>query len=174
VRAITAVAICLALAGCKERTIASTLSEFGPDQAAEARRAVTAFRPENAVLVAICGESSGVGLFGDQRDEGWMADGLKDGRLAFFAGEEPDVVFKDASGKYISAVKDGGVVTRVSGNDQVAESAWTVSYQATGVIETHNITRLPDGDLVDFWTSNKPPVLVGASVKAFQAKCVRA
>jgi hypothetical protein len=99
---------------------------------------------------------------------------MKDGRLAFFSGDEPDVIFRDATGKYTSAVKDGGIVIRVSGNDQSAESAWTISYQSTGVTETHNITRLPDGGLVNFWTSNKPPVMAGASVKAFHAKCVDA
>ncbi len=168
---IVAVALLL-IVGCDEKSTNDQLPNFTALQAEDARRAVRALVDDRTPILAICGESKGRGFFGDKTDGGWVEDGIKDGRLVFLAGDDSDVVFRDTSGKFISARKDGGTVQRISGTGEDPVGSWLISYEATGITETHNVTRLPTGDLVDLWTSNKPPVIMEANVKAFLARCV--
>lgn len=142
------------------------------EQVNDARQAVASWIGENGQALLICGRSNGLGLFAGQMEKGFQPDGMKDGRLVFLLRSDgsPDVIFRDATGRFLSAVDDGGTVTRL--NDGNHES-WIIGYRETGVTETHNITSA-DSRLIDLWTSNKPAVVLPSSAKLFVSDCQRA
>jgi hypothetical protein len=153
--------------------------EFGLGLADQAINGVqAAFGPSNVLVV--CGPSVGRGVEIDGRSNAaWAADSIKSGRTAFVwdAGSAPDVLFRDAGGAWISATQDGGDVRVITDDTGAEEQVWTIVYEKTGVVESHNIVR-SDVGLVDIFTSNKPSVFgrmspsIG-SAKIFLSNCVR-
>lgn len=121
---------------------------------------------------AVCGPSTGSGLYADDNYKSFQQDGISEGRLVFFSGADdsgPNVFFRDAGGQYLSALNDGGNVEMLGPDKNI----WIVSYPATGVVEVHNLMR-QNGRLYDLWTANKPALsLWDASAKVFTATCFR-
>ena len=151
------------------------LSDFTSVQAEDARRAASAIVGTNGLALYVCGQADGLGVFTAKWDKGFLPDGMQDGRLVFLIRNDgkADIYFRDASGAFMSAIDDGGDVRRISNPQRQIES-WVISYQTTGVTETHNITSAAESNLVDLWTSNKPTSVIGASAKLFRSNCVRA
>jgi len=125
---------------------------------------------------AVCGPSSGKGLFGEDHYQEWQSDSITSGRLIFVSGADdtgPNVIFRDVSGTYTSALLDGAEVKFIPPTVAGAAGVWIISYASTGVSETHNLV-LSQGKLLDLWTSNKPTSALGTpSVKIFTSNCVR-
>jgi hypothetical protein len=163
------------LIGCDGSVLQPKVESLTAGRIEDARTSAASQIGERGRVYYICGQSSGLGLSSSKWAQGFQSDGVKDGRLVFISRSDAkvDVVFRDASGNYVSALDDGGDVRRIQIANTNAES-WVLVYPSTGVAETHNITRLGDGQLVDLWTSNKPHSISGASAKLFIASCVRA
>ena len=171
-----AIAILPAITSCGDKPVGQPpVVAFTPSQAEDARRAAGSIIDANGQALFICGQADGLGIYTTDWDNGFLPDGIKDGRLVFLVRSDgkPDIYFRDATGSYLSATDDGGEVQRISDPSREIES-WIISYKSTGVTETHNITKAPRANLVDLWTSNKPTSLIGASVKLFRSNCVRA
>ncbi|MFM5950148.1 MAG: hypothetical protein ACKOPM_13135 [Novosphingobium sp.] len=175
-RVLFAIAIMPILASCDNKPVPQPpFVEFTSTQAEDARQAASALIGANGQALFVCGQADGLGLFTAAWEKGFSPDGMKDGRLVFLIRNDgkPDLYFRDASGAFLSAIDDGGEVRRISDPKRQIES-WIITYPATGITETHNITSAAESELVDLWTSNKPTSVIGASAKLFRSKCVRA
>ena len=175
--------LCLvACSGCMETGPTTEMDvdqAFGPSVAEQSLRDLAESGFDVSVS-KICGPALGRGVEMSQSAElDWFDDGIRDGRVAFVFhdNDNPDVIFRDAAGRWISAITDTGSVTVVFENDRSGEQVWSVIYHYTGVTETHNIIKNNDG-FVDLWTSNKPNVFgasspYAGSAKIFTSNCVR-
>ena len=169
------VGLAMFVGGCDDRVVQPSLKPLTSAQASDARNAASKIVGKNGRALVICGQSDGLGVFELDWKSGFSSDGMKDGRLVFLVRDDGrvDVYFRDAVGKYTSSLEDGAEVRRISHPDRQIDS-WIVSYISTGIVETHNITTVPEDGLVDLWTSNKPESLIGASAKLFRSSCIRA
>jgi hypothetical protein len=164
--------------GCDSKINQFTQTKIAPlsvQQAADARGAASQLIGSNGRALFICGQADGVGVFTRDWKSGFTGDGMDGGRLVFLVrndGKE-DVFFRDAVGQSLSSLDDGAEVSRITHPEQQIES-WVISYPSTGVVESHNITNVPEVGFVDIWTSNKPISVIGASAKLFRSSCVRA
>lgn len=167
--------LALSASGCEDTIQQPELVAFSAEQAADARTAASKIVGQNGRALFLCGQSDGLGVFTLDWKSGFTTDGMKDGRLIFLVRDDgrEDLFFRDASGRYLSALEDGGEVRRISHPEQQTE-IWIVTYPSTGIVETHNITSAPGSGLVNLWTSSKPDSLIGASSKLFRSSCVRA
>lgn len=156
---------------------AGSTDEDGIDQtftAQMAGQALEAAIPNSSELKihAICGPSAGTGLYSNDDFQAMQSDGISNGRSIFYSAtddSEPNLLFRDAGGEYLSAIDDGGSV-EVIGPDR---NIWVVRYPTTGVVEVHNLIK-EDGRLLDLWTANKPGGMPwGASAKVLTAPCFR-
>jgi hypothetical protein len=174
-RPVMIIGLALCVSGCDDRVVQPSLEPLTAEQAADARSAASQVIGKNGRALFICGQAEGLGVFTLDWKSGFTPDGMKDGRLIFLIRDDgrEDVYFRDALGKYLSSLEDGGEVRRVSPPNQQIES-WIISYPSTGIVETHNITTAPKDGLVNLWTSNKPDSLIGASAKLFRSSCVKA
>ena len=122
-------------------------------------------------VFAVCGPAAGKGLSSRDKFSEFQDDGITDGRLIFFSASddsEPNVAYRDISGKYHFVLNEGGEVRPIGDQSQM----WVISYPSTGVVETHNfVTR--DSQLLDVWTSAKPELIVPASSRIFTSNCFR-
>lgn len=160
------------LTACESKVVNQpALQGFSQEQASDARRAAEQFLNGKGHALFICGQSDGLGIFASSWHEGFIADGMKDGRLVFAIDRsgKADVIFRDATGKYTSSREDSATVTRIAHD---ATEIWIIAYDKTGIVETHNIVAV-ENQLVDLWTANKPTSVVGPSAKIFRASCVR-
>ncbi len=170
---VLAMVTCVTLSACESDSVAQPeLQPLTSEQVNDARQAASKWIGEGGQALFVCGQSDGLGLFTIKWGDGFQPDGMKDGRLVFILTPQgdADIIFRDATGSYLSAKEDTGEVMRIS--DGEVES-WVIAYRSTGITETHNITTA-DGQLIDLWTSNKPTSLIGASAKLFKSNCVRA
>jgi len=71
-----------------------------------------------------------------------------------------------------SATADGGQVRKIYEAPNKEDATFTVSYDATGVVETYNLTSDLEGGRMVLWTSNKPVVISSAKVAAFISSCI--
>ncbi len=150
------------------------LQPISAEQAQDARAVASSIVGGKGQALYVCGQSDGVGLFSAKWGSGFTPDGMKDGRLVFLIRDDgrPDVLFRDATGQTLSSLDDGAQVERIAIPEKKIES-WIISHISNGIVETHNITEIPQAGLVDLWTSNKPTSLIGASAKLFRSSCVR-
>ena len=129
--------------------------------------------PETKVL-AVCGASTGGGVYLDNLDEAFDEDGISSGQIIFVedADGNPNILSRDALPELIVASEDGGVVNRISGREPSGLGLWTIVYPQTGVTVSHNLSGLIDGQLVDLWVQNKPPLhMLPARAQTFLAAC---
>ena len=128
------------------------------------------------VVHFVCGPSMGKSFSADADFEVPSDDGITDGRLIFLSGADnsgPNILFRDASGRFQNALLDGGVVSLYQVDDGRSGEVWTVAFPQTGVVEVHNISTGPNG-AVDLYTSSKPALISpSASARVFKANCVR-
>ncbi len=77
--------------------------------------------PGSAEIVTRCGSANGVswyfaGVAVSRDDAGWHEDAIEDGELQLIvSGEEPDIIFTDATNRTRSARAEGGFVTFLGG-----------------------------------------------------------
>jgi hypothetical protein len=158
--------LCLTAGACSGSAAISgpSLSEA---QATEAELAAKGLQQGISRVHFVCGASDGQGVWAYEFQKGLQPDGMKDGRLVFveLRGGETDVIFKDATGTYISSSDDGGQVRKLTGD------VWVITYPEQGIVETHNITRANGGKIIDLWTTNKSESVAGPSAKLFSAEC---
>jgi hypothetical protein len=158
------------VAGCSQKAAPVKVdTTFNATMASQTLDAAP-FKLGNMRVSAVCGPSEGRGIFETDKFEQWQADGISGGRLIFVSeldGSGANVIFRDASGSFTSALADGGEV-RVLNEGRT----WVVIYPATGVSEVHNL-QTRDGRLINVNTVNKPTSLIGASAKIFIANCQR-
>lgn len=166
-------AVLAMLSGCDPGVVTQPqMASFSASEAHDVRTSIDQWVGSEGQALFLCGQSDGLGVFAEAWKEGFTSDGMSGGRIAFIIRSDgrADVIFRDATGSYASSLDETGDVTRI--NDGQAES-WVVTYDRTGITETHNIVLIDDR-LVDLWTSNKPQSVIGASAKLFRAPCVRA
>jgi hypothetical protein len=168
------IALLCILAGCDSKPVQPELSKLSASQVEDARRSASVQIGAKGRALFICGPSNGLSIHTEKWDDGFLPDGMKDGRMIFVVRSDGrhDLVFRDATGIYFSELENGGEVRRISDSSREIES-WVIVYPATGFTETHNIVKANGEQLVDMWTLNKPPLMIGATVKVFKAGCVR-
>lgn len=167
----------LGLAGCQDQLPRSAQpidQRISSQQAAIAQREVEALAGGEIIVRVVCGASAGKGFFLDTRSEGWVDDGITEGRIVFATvNNRPEVFFRDAMGRYINARQDGASINVIESSNDPQGSIWIILYAETGVVETHNISGLAP-DLINLWSVNKPQTMLGrARVQAFTANCAR-
>lgn len=147
-----------------------------PFSVSEAREAVvqSGIKPSQVRIWAVCGPSIGHGLYSGSSLTKFEDDAISNGRLIFFSGADrsgANLVYKDATGNFTNSLQDGASVRMFWTDGNGSTSMWSIEYAETGVIETHNIFS-SEGQVVDFWTSNKPSTLLGdPSVRAYYSQC---
>ena len=124
-------------------------------------------------IVALCGPAVGKAFYVDYNEQRWVDDGISKGRLVFVREQsgKHDLLFKDATGRYVKASDDGGEVRLIYTAGNGEDRSFSVIYPDTGVVETHNITSDLNGGKVDLWTSNKPVVIGPARTASFVSRC---
>jgi hypothetical protein len=132
--------------------------------------------PKGSFALAVCGSSAGKGLYLDKEQE-WENADISDGRIVIvqLPDGKLDMIFRDASKTFYSALKDGGTINFTYNDKKSSQFGIVVEYPATGVIETHNFMLAPNGDRVDLWTTNKniSSIATIQMVSAYRAKCVK-
>ena len=125
--------------------------------------------PAHADILAECGASTGKAYY--PGEGGWVDDAVSKGSYLFTVeGATPNVLFKDARGQFIDATADGGEVRLTYVDPKRGEFGLTVSYEATGVMETFSVTSRPEGRRL-LWTSSKTGKGGVAKVAAYTAAC---
>lgn len=171
-----AVAVLLVTTSCSEEQAEIAIDTNFSASMAERAIQQQPFDLAQRSVIAVCGASAGKGLFGDTDYGEWESDGISDGRIIFVSeddGSRADIYFRDAGGRYLSVLEDGGTVQAIRPKGTSGAGTWVVAYAATGVTETHNLVQ--DGNAIrNLWTSNKPTTPLGApSVKIFTSNCIR-
>jgi hypothetical protein len=162
---------CVSLAACSKLVEQPEMFSLTSEQAHDARLAVAKWVGAQGKTLFVCGAASGLGLTATEWDKGYQTDDMPDGRLVFIidANGKPDVIIRDGSGIYNSAIDQGGNVVHMTAGG--AES-WLIVY-SSGIIEVHNLT-VADDKLVDLWTQNRSTSQVFATAKLFRASCSKA
>ena len=113
----------------------------------------------NATVVATCGASVGKSFYLSSGSEGgWTDDRIAKGQTIFSVDEdgEWDVIFRDSTGKTVSATTDGGAVIKVKGDAPFKTLMLLVAYPARGVVETYSLAKEPaEGGRVLMYTANQ-------------------
>lgn len=132
---------------------------------------------EGSKVLAVCGGSRGGGFYLDNLDAGFEPDAITDGQIIFVedAAGNPNVLTRDILPELIVATEDGGIINRFEGREPSGLGVWSITYPATGVTVTHNLTGFVDEKIVDLWVQNKPPVqALPARSQTFLSTCVQA
>ncbi|WP_156318043.1 hypothetical protein [Porphyrobacter sp. AAP60] len=113
--------------------------------------------PEGSAILAVCGPSDGQGYYLWPRHEGWQNDPISAGRLVFVVApdNQPNVLFLDARGEFISAKDDGGILSFSFLDPETGSFGIIETYPSTGVTSTYVVTVSPEGELYGLWTSLK-------------------
>lgn len=123
-----------------------------------------------AGILAECGSSNGSAYYNSEGK--WSEDGISQGGFVFtFDDSGPNVLFRDAGGKFVDAKSDGGTITPTHATPERGEFGMVVSYPTTGVVETFNIVRMDDGKRQLLWTINRPGKQKFSKVAAYVATC---
>ncbi len=122
-----------------------------------------------AEVLVECGASSGKAFY--PMNGGWVDDGISKGSVLITVdGDQPNVLFRDAGGKFIDAKADGGDVRFAHLDAKRGELGVIVSYPATGVMETFSVSRAKEGFQL-LWTSTKTGKVSIPKVAAFVSAC---
>lgn len=131
--------------------------------------------PPGFKAIAACGTSIGRAYFQEPTDgEAWEDDRVSGGRHLFLRdpGGVLHVMFRGSTGPWTDAAEDGGKVAEVFADESGRTLQASVTYGASGVMETFSVHPTPDGRRWLLWTSNKTQAGgVITKVGAYRAKC---
>ena len=133
--------------------------------------AVAGYTPAFSRPLAQCGASAGQAYYDSEGV--WGPDQISKGSYSFIADDKgnPNVLFRDASGRVIDAAADGGRVTFSFIHPDRAEFGMFVVYAEAGVVESYNVITSAAGGRKLYWTSNRSRAAPIAKVAAFVANC---
>jgi len=138
-----------------------------------AEKDAKAYLKDGAELIAICGNSSGVGYFLDQPDSMFEPDYLDGGVIVFAknADGSPDIVHRDALKEMIVVSESGAEISKLPDSEDNRLGIWIVTYPASTIVETYNLTIGKNGDLYALWNANKGKNLMEGRTMSFVSKC---
>jgi hypothetical protein len=163
-------------------TIAATVQTVSIPSEAELRSlaaVAVAAAPEGSRFLAVCGPSQGWSYFARPQPDGWTEDGISSGRLVFIADAKGDVnlLFRDVTGRFYSATRDGGRVVTLKEPNESGEFAILIVYPSTGVTETYTLTKDGAGEPIVLSTATKPNLKIGSvimtKISALTSKCFK-
>jgi hypothetical protein len=132
--------------------------------------------PKGSRLLATCGASVGKGYYLSPKVVDWDDDQISKGRTIFVAGPdgEPNILFRDARGAFVNAIKDGAKITYSFLSPDENSFGIIETYPATGVTQTYAIANGPDGKRTMLSTAIKVRISIAniTKVAAFTANCI--
>jgi hypothetical protein len=148
------------------------LPEFTVQDAAGARSAAEGMASGSAA-VFVCGPSTGQSYFLDPH-QGWQDDGMTGGSTVLLRLPDGgwDVVFRDATGLFISSRRDGGIVSQSYAGDGNATIGIIVSFPSTGVVQTYSFIRNAPGGATLMMAQNKPTPSIFTRAGVYVSRCM--
>lgn len=132
--------------------------------------------PTGSLMLATCGPSNGQAYYLGPKETGWEDDPISKGRIVLIASPDgkPNILFKDASGTLVDAIKDGAKVSFSFINENKDSFGIIETYPSTGVTQTYAVTMDADGNRTMLWTMVKANISVANITKAaaFVSKCL--
>lgn len=148
---------------------------FSLEQAQQVKDELTDLLGDGQEVLVVCGPSFGKGFFYEAPGDHWVDDGITDGRIAFVSDGNTvdDVIHHDGKGrfKFKSALKNGSRIIKIPFSDKTSEATWISVDINNSVVETHILSKRPDGQYVNLWTTSKQTNLIGPQIKAFTSNC---
>ena len=137
---------------------------------------VQATLPKGSLILATCGSSDGRAYYLEPKHTGWADDPISKGQIVFVAKAdgEPNILFKDAFGGFVNAMKDGARVSFSFINEEKGSFGMIETYPKSGVTQTYAVTMDSEGNRTVLWTTVKANISAAniTKVAAFVSKCL--
>ena len=175
-RKITAVRYCTLVASIWCLPSCANAEQVVADDLQAISDQVRATLPNGSLLLATCGPSDGRGYYVEPKESGWQDDPISKGRTVFVVGPDgkPNVLFKDAFGAFVNAIKDGATVSFSFIDEENGSFGMIETYPNTGVTQTYAVVMDSEGNRTMLWTTVKANVSAVniTKVAAFVSRCL--
>lgn len=124
-----------------------------------------------AETLATCYAPKGKAYYSDEGR--WSDDGINAGEFLFTVDGKgnPNLLFKDVTGKTIDAAADGGTVAFSFVNTAQRSFGIVVLYSGAGVVETYNVVTGEGGTRSVYWTANRAGLFGPGKISAMVGRC---
>ena len=113
VNALVKCGILVPLIGLMTLPVHAELDQSLADELQKLSDGLQATLPKGTLLLATCGPAEGRAYYLNPKPKGWADDPISKGRTIFIAGPDgaPNILYRDASGSYTDATKDGAKIS---------------------------------------------------------------